>query len=488
MRVFSFAAVCFAALSALAYGPRVEFKRIGSITPRSASEIESSNWVIGCETLDRDFIDFRQYCDYVAPLGIKMARLQGGWAKCEKTRGVYDFAWLDEVVDFLAERGVKCAIETDYGNPVYPGGGGFDLAGGFPSSDEALAAWDRWVDVLTRHFATRVDTWLMWNEPDIGKEKKTAETIAAFNVRTARIVRRNVPSATIAGLSLAHCSPEFMEECLAAMGGDISLFDAFIYHGYDLAPETSYAAVERVRNVVARLAPKAYLWQGENGAPSEMAYRFALSRIAWSETSQAKWDMRRMLGDLGHDIRSSVFTICDFNHKGREMNLKGLLRANEENEVVGVKRAYRAVQNVAAVFDSSLVRVRESGWDSGFGTRDASISCYHYVRKTGEPVFVFWAHGGDFPVWDHGSLDKGGTGERAYRYERPGDSFETREAVFRLVGAQPLADPVWVDMLTGGVYAFPKENQLVSKASVRFVRVPVYDSPCLLTERGVVLK
>ena len=27
--------------------------------------------------------------------------------------------------------------------------------------------------------------------------------------------------------------------------------------------------------------------------------------------SQAKWDMRRMLGDLGHDVESSVFTICD---------------------------------------------------------------------------------------------------------------------------------------------------------------------------------
>ena len=317
MRANILAVVVVAAFTAAAYGPKVGFERIGTIRPRSAAEVESSNWVIGCETLDRDFIDFRQYRDYVAPLGIKLARLQGGWAKCEKVRGTYDFAWLDEIVDFLAERGVRCAIETDYGNPVYPGGGGFDLAGGFPTGEEALAAWDRWVDALTRHFAARVDTWLMWNEPDIGKVRKTEEDIARFNVRTARIVRRNVPNAVIAGLSLAHCDPAFVEKCLASMGDDVVLFDAFIYHGYEVAPETSYAKVERLREVVARLAPRAYLWQGENGAPSEMAYRFALSRVAWSETSQAKWDMRRMLGDLGHDIRSSVFTICDFNHKGR---------------------------------------------------------------------------------------------------------------------------------------------------------------------------
>ena len=37
---------------------RVDMKRIGSIRPRSMSEIKSSNWTIGCETLDRDFADF----------------------------------------------------------------------------------------------------------------------------------------------------------------------------------------------------------------------------------------------------------------------------------------------------------------------------------------------------------------------------------------------------------------------------------------------
>ena len=33
---------------------RVDMKRIGTIRPRSTSEIKSSNWTIGCECLDRD--------------------------------------------------------------------------------------------------------------------------------------------------------------------------------------------------------------------------------------------------------------------------------------------------------------------------------------------------------------------------------------------------------------------------------------------------
>ncbi len=62
-------------------------KRIGTIRPRSASEISGSNWTLGCETLDRDFADYGQYKQYLVPLGIKTIRLQGGWAKTEKGQG-----------------------------------------------------------------------------------------------------------------------------------------------------------------------------------------------------------------------------------------------------------------------------------------------------------------------------------------------------------------------------------------------------------------
>ena len=451
----------------------VGMKRIGTIAQRSVSEIPGeTNWRLGCEVLDRDYVDFEEYKEFVAPLGIKRVRLQGGWAKCEKVRGQYDFSWLDSQVDYLNSRGIECCIETSYGNPIYNGGGTADLAAGFPTSEEGLAGWDRWVDALTRHFAGRVRVWLMWNEPDIrardGSGKKTPEMIAAFNVRTARIVKKNIPDAEIAGLSLASISPEQFERCLIALGEDVNMFRSFIYHGYAPAPESSYEAVEKLKELCAKYAPHAVMWQGENGCPSEMANKFALKNIPWTEYSQAKWDMRRMLGDLGHDVWSSVFTICDFNHTGREINLKGLLRANEEKEVVAIKRAYYAVQNVVSVFDSSVKRVVDSSWDKGFGTRDRTIVTYEYVKDSGEPVFVFWKAMSDDKTW-----------------ARPGDSFETRPMTFRYTG-KALKNPVWVDLMTGRVYKFPKENQLISEKSIRFVDVPVYDSPCILTERSAI--
>jgi len=56
---------------------------------------------------------------------------------------------------------------------------------------------------------------------------------------------------------------------------------------------------------------------------------------------------------------------------------------------------------------------------------------------------------------------------------------------FRYTG-KPLKEPVWVDLLTGRIYSYPIENQCVSEKSIRFVDVPVYDSPCILTERSAV--
>ena len=463
----------------------VKMKRVGTIKPRSASDIHGSNWTLGCEVLDRDFANFEEYKEHLRPLGIKTIRLQGGWAKCEKEKGKYDFTWLDKIVDYARSQGLNVLLETGYGNPIYEGGGGFDLAGGFPTSEGGLEAWDAWVDAITRHFKGRVRDWAMWTEPDIspkdGSAQKTPQQIGAFNVRTMRIVKRNIPDARIAGLSLGRNNPKFLDECLKHMGEDVKLLDWVIYHGYAAAPESSYKSVEEQKKVLEKYNPAAKLRQGENGCPSEMATRFALSRIPWSEYSQAKWDMRRMLGDLGHDVESSVFTICDFNHTGREINLKGLLRANEAKEVVAVKRAFYSVQNVVSVFDDSLTRVKEPA----FVTKDETLSVYEYRKNDRRPVFVFWTHADEVAKKDK---EKGVLGEGVFaaQYKRPGDSFVTRPAMFRYSG-EPLADPVWVDMMTGHVYEFPKKDQLVHSGGVIFINVPVYDSPCLLTERSVVL-
>ena len=462
---------------------RVPFKYLGTIRPRAASEIKASNWTIGCEGLDRDFDDFTKFRDYLEPLGIKTIRLQAGWAKTEKVKGQLDFTWLDEIVDYAVGHGLNVLLETGYGNPVYgEGGGGMLLGAAFPSSPEAWAAWDHWVDELSKRYKGKVRDWAMWNEPDVGirympdgtrknltkDERKKPEEIAAQNVRTARIIKRNIPDARIGALSLAQNNAEFLENCLKAMGDDVNLFTWVIYHGYIWNPDLSYVEVEKQKAVVQKYNPNCRMRQGENGCPSGWVASSALAKYPWSEYSQAKWDMRRMLGDLGHDIESSVFTMMGGGEN------KSLTRRAKDKTVVDLKLAYYAVQNVATVFDCTLKR-RPKGIT--ISTNDQTIAMYEYRKpgKDGASVYVFW---------DHGDLS---TYHAKNNRLCPTDSFETRPAVFTLRRA--LKEPVWVDMMTGKVYEFPRKNIFKFSDNDWYIykMVPVYDSPCLLTERSVVL-
>ena len=460
---------------------QVDLTRIGTLAPRGAREVGKSNWTIGCEVLDRDFANFWEYCDLIEPLGIKTVRLQAGWAKCEPKPGEFNFGWLDKIVDYLKGQSLEVILETSYGNTIYPGAGGWDLSGGIPTTEEGLRHWDEWIDALSRHFAGRVDYWAMWNEPDNNRKVNTPERVADFNRRTARIIRRNIPGARLQGLSLGGNDPEYFEGCLQALAatGDVDLFETYIYHGYELAPEISYPKVAAKRAVLEKYSSKARLRQGENGCPSELIGKFALANTPWSELTQAKWDMRRMLGDLGHGYESSVYTMSDFRHHGVSIhspNNKGLVRANDNRETIAIKRAYYAVQNVAGLFDAS-VRLAAAGDAHSATNSDITIAFYDY-RKAGadgksRPLFAFWVCGHTSGKWR----------DTTVTYDRPSDSFTTRPTVIDWNGPA-FEEPVWVDLLTGRVYAFPKEDMLVHSAGITFVNVPVYDSPCVLTERA----
>ena len=468
---------------------RVDLKRIGTLRQKDVGEVGASNFTIDGAPVDRDFVDFDKYCDYLPALGVSTIRVMAGWAKSEKTAGQIDVAWLDHIVDWCKAHGIETLLELSYGNPIYPGAGGAGLSAGIPNTEEGLAAWDRWVEFLAGHFKGRVREWAMWNEPDNRLKVNTPEMIAAFNVRSAKILKRHMPDCRLHALSLGHNDPKVLEDCLKPMGGDARLFDTFVYHGYVPNPDFSYSIVEAQKKVLAKYAPHAKLRQGENGAPSEYMDRFALARRSWSEVSQAKYDMRRALGDLGHDVESGLFCIVDINYRPPTFpvffcNRKGYLRLNPSNDVIQVKRAFYAMQNVVGIFNHDLRRIAERA----ITTTDRTLALYEYRTSKNLPLFVFW---------NRGPVKMKYVGRKVMTEEEieaevaldmdfaPGDSFETCARTFAWRGA-PLEEPVWVDLMTGWVYELPADRQLQHSCGIDFVRIPAYDSPCVLTERRAI--
>ena len=137
----------------------VTLKKIGRIPPKHATSISHSRIGLGFEKLDRGVFDPEKAYDKVAALGVKWARLQSGWARTEKEKGVYDFSWLDDIVDNLLARGVAPWLCLCYGNPLYTERARevFGAVGCPPIfSDEEKDAWDRYVAATAAHFSGRI--------------------------------------------------------------------------------------------------------------------------------------------------------------------------------------------------------------------------------------------------------------------------------------------------------------------------------------------
>ena len=429
---------------------------LGHIRTRSASEIKNSSWSVGCETLDRDYTVYDNYRDYVGPLGAVRARIQAGWAKCEKAKGIYEWAWLDHVIDDLLHQGVHPWVCICYGNPIYPGGGTPNLGGGLPQSDEALAAWDRWVEAMVKRYRGRVIEWEIWNEPDLGRTEERLPQYVKLFVRTAETIRTVDPQAKI--LALAVCSPTssmiapFLKELQRQ--DKLHLVDAITFHGYTRRPEDLYRGVVSLQNLVREFDPRIELIQGEAGCPSVEHPIHALAKYPWTEFSQPKWYLRRMLGDFSHRLRSSVFTIVDIRYPEVLLSM-GLLRANDNKEVLYKKPAYYAVQHAMSVFDSS---VRPSG------PVDVSYSGERSVRvvacqKGDQPLLAIWFDG-----------------------EVPSNSLDWVPVDLSLENVR-FRSPVYVELITGRAYHLPPDSYRQEGPRLTFKNLPLWDSPILIMEQ-----
>lgn len=441
-------------------GLSLDWPRAGTLKPKSVDEIPGDFWSLGCETLDRGLADWDAYKEYLRSLGIRRIRLQGGWAKTEIKKGIYDFEWLDHIVDGAHDLGLKVCLETSYGNKLYEPSAALGPGGTLPEGEETLKAWDAWVEAMVRHYAPKgVSEWMMYNEPNLNK-KNTPEKVVAFNSRTAEIIRRIDPDAKIAGLVASGLSAFWIENWLRGLQelGTLNLFQWVVYHGYGANPDSLCGGMAKMNERVRGYSPAIRLWQGEAGCASEEV-QYALSGIGWTEISHAKWNARRMLCDFAYGIESSVFTISDVSYHKDFISRYGLLKTNPDNSLIKVKAAYYAVNNVVSIFNDDLAvapndRVHLPG--------TPGLCAYAFTHKaSGYDLIALW--------------------------DRSGIPIHECDLQYVTVSVDDLKidDPVWVDLLTGQIYAIPGEKTARQGTTTVFVDLPVFDSPVVVTDRSI---
>ncbi len=435
-------------------------KPVGQVAPRPSTAIEASPLSVGFEVLDRQcFIPERTY-PYLAQLGVKWARCQTGWSRCETSPGTYEFGWLDEVVDALLAIGIQPWFNLGYGNPLYtPDAPDVYAVGWIPVYNEAaMQAWLRFTKALAEHFASRVKHWEIWNEPNITNFWKPKEPNAADYVRfvsqTAPLIRQVVPGALIIGLACSGIKMEYIEACLDA--GLAEYIDVLSYHPYRAVPEEGYdAEMAQLRKAIAAHGNGLQLWQGENGCPSKGGPEStgALSKLDWNEKAQAKWLLRRILTDLRHELPlTSYFHTVDLLNYQNKTNFKGLLHGADYTP----KPAYFAYQCLCAMFDAKTTHVTLE--TELIGQQKVKLQEAGFVRD-GHLLYAYWFPADLLKPW------------------------ETQTIAIRLAFPEGavIDKPVLIDPLTGKVYIL--ETMEVTSAGIAVSNLPLLEYPLILANQ-----
>lgn len=393
-------------------------KKVGNLALKHSSAVTDSPMGIGMEKLDRDAFDPSLVYDKVAALGVKWIRLQSGWQKTEKEKGIYDFSWLDEQVDNLLERGLKPWLCLCYGNRVWD-----DLAKqylgavGCPPirTQEQHDAWIAYVTATALHFAGRITYYEVWNEAEGGCTWRPGPDLAeyaAFACDTAAAVKAADPDAKI--MTGSHYEDTLRSFVIEAQNGTLSCSDAVTYHSYNYDERMTLQRAMALRAFLDGCGhPEIEVVQGESGSQSKSGGNGALAWVRTDEGMQVKQILRHTVADLLGGVKfTSVFSAVDMaeNLDAREgqaiatCGYFGLLGADFDphtGHLVGdytPKPSYYAFGNLCSVFDEPVHPVPAAvifrpGTSQRIDGRDVPTKELLYgclEKKNGARVFAYW--------------------------------------------------------------------------------------------------
>ena len=460
-----------------------QLKEIGRVTPKKSLDIKKSKMGIGFEKLDRNVFDPEKAYDKLAKVGVKWVRIQSGWQRTEREKGVYNFAWIDTVVDNLLARGMQPWICLCYGNDLYNEEAKtvFGAVGCPPIfNDEQKTAWANYVKAIVKHFEGRITHWEVWNEPDgkwCWKHGVNAEEYGRFAVATAEAVRAVNPAAKVIGGSICLLdNMDFLDTALAA--GMADAVDAITFHEYTPDESALFRHVPALRALAHSYNPNIKIIQGESGSQSRSDGAGAVRGGAWTQERQAKQCIRHAVADLMNDVEFSSYFSC--------MDMIEAL-----NGTVGDKNSY---------LDYGYFGILGADFDAdGFASGEYSPKLSYYAYQNVCSVFAEEVELCDLPILravipsrrmigsdyagtflSHGFRKPNGSVALAYwnSTQLMSTNFESTIS-FNVTAVK--GEPRIVDLLSGKIYAIP-ETMIEQKGTGYVIKnVPITDYPLLLT-------
>ena len=305
-----------------------------------------------------------------AATGATWTRMDFGWGKIEKTRGIYDFSEYERLLQQLEARRIRPIFILGYGNKLYS-----DVS---PATPESRAAYARWCAAAAMHFRGHGILWEIWNEPNgFWRPKPNAADYTQMAVEAARAIKAATPRECVIGPTTATFDWPFIETTFR--GGVLNYFDAVSVHPYrNSPPETAAPDYARLRNLIEKYAPAGKeipILCGEWGYTSQNKER--------SETVQARFLTRQWLVNIASGARLSMWYDWrdDGTNPDQRENRFGLVRHQYRANgapVLNPKPAYFAAQTLTRELSGLYFRGRLSGageddWILQFGRGDKTV-------------------------------------------------------------------------------------------------------------------
>ena len=444
-------------------------KKIGNLKTYPSSEIEESRVSIGFECVDRDLIKPEKCYDLLGKSGIKYARCQTGWAKTEKSKGKYDFAWLDDMVDNLLSRGIRPWLSIGYGNPLYmPDVPNPTAVGCVPLyyGEEATEAWKQFARAVAERYRGRVTHYEIWNEPNITHfwypEKPDAKAYAMLVSMTGEIIRSENPDARI-GSVISSIKFPYIEKMLEYLHpGDI---DFHCFHSYRVRAEENTAEEVRLMRKMfdGRGFSEVEFWMGEGGRASHFPENYWLPGQS-SEHQQAVWQLRRFLCDLECKVtKTSYFQVADMMERPYQMAKEVRKEPARQGILNGLtytpKKSYETISRLATVLSGEILPSDAFfiGYIAGNTLESLSKKLICALRN-GSPLFFYWL---------------------------PSEIEEERGICGKIdlyLDGNGISMPMLVDLFTGEAYSVCAEETGAGLIAIK--DLPIAEYPMMLCDRS----
>jgi hypothetical protein len=214
-----------------------------------ASWLEPASAASGLFGVSSHITQVRKHEVELLSRAFQVARSDFRWSDIERQRGEYDFSVYDNLLRALISSNVTAYWIFDYGNPHYDNGAA-------PHTVDGLAGFSRFVTKAMDHFGGKGIIWEVWNEPNGGFWKPSANVTAYANLVMAVCQIPGVHQETIVGPGYAplHLEMNFTWlETLFQTSTVLDCFDAISVHPYRTdGPESAIADYHTLRALIQR--------------------------------------------------------------------------------------------------------------------------------------------------------------------------------------------------------------------------------------------